>query len=870
MANVAGPDGPVLTARLLGGFELRADDGPLPPLESSRAESLLAYLLLHRDAPQARQRIAGALWPESTESQARTNLRHLLHNLRRAMAHRAAGGPRGPEPDRYLVVTPRTLHWSPRAEWWLDVAAFDDAMSRAERAADEVDAVAALRTAAELYRGDLLPGCYDEWLDAERQRLRGRFLAGLQRLAALLGQRGEHAEAIRYAERLLSHDPLAEETYRLLMRLYDARGDRVRALRVYHACAATLERELDAQPSPATRRQYERLLAADREPVAPAPTARTAGPPLIGRAAERAQLTREWRAAAAGDARLVLVTGEAGVGKTRLVDEFRSWCGHHGAVTPAAGAYAAEGVLAYGLIVSWLRGDPLAARVRRLPPEQATELARLLPELMTELPGLPRPHPVPETELRQRLFDAVARVILGPGVPTLLVADDLHWSDRESLRFVHYLLRVRPRARLLVVGTARREDLPERHPLADLVAGLQAAGRAVELPLDRFGRDETAVLAHRLTGRGLDEAARDRLYRETEGNPLFVIEALRAGWSADPGEDADRGDGPRLGPRVRAVIESRLAPLSPAARELLGVAATIGRDFTVDVLAEASGADEDGMVGSLDELWRRRLIAERGVAAYDFTHDKIREVAYRALDPAQRRRHHRNVARALQRRYAADPGSVSGQLAVHFERAGAIEPAVEWFARAAAAAQQLYAHAEALRLFERALNLLGTLPGTWQRDARELELLTSLATSLAAADSFGAPRLTTVQERAVGLAERLGVEPPPPLLRSLAVASLTRGDFTRAVRLGGQLRARGAADGDDVLAVEAAYVLGIAEFWRGHFQAAAEHFQTAVDRYDPAERDTHLIRYGLDPRAVCMSRLANTHWFLGRHAAATG
>jgi DNA-binding SARP family transcriptional activator len=867
--NTAGPG---LRIRLLGDFQLHRDGAPLLPAESSRTESLLGYLILNRDAPQARSRIAGALWPESTESQARTNLRHVLHNLRHAVA----------DLDGYLAVTSRTVQWCPRGAWWLDVAVFDEAASGAEQAADDSDAVALLRTAVEVYRGDLLPGCFDEWIDGERQRLRGAFLAALRRLAGLLEQRREHIDAIRYAERLLHHDDLAEDTYRVLMRLHDASGDRARALRVYHACAATLERELGTQPSAQTRRQYEQLLAADRPAAtdvpaiatdapatatdAPATAARAAGPPLIGRGPQRARLTRAWRAAAAGDAQLVLLTGEAGIGKTRLIEEFRSWCGHHGAVTAAAGAYAAEGVLAYGLIVSWLRGEALAGRVRRLAPEAATELARLLPELLTELPHLPRPRQVPEGELRQRLFDAVARVILDPGVPTLLVADDLHWSDRESLRCVRYLLRARPQARLLVVAAARREDLPDGHPLAELVAALQATGRAVELPLDRFDPPETAELARRLTGADLDAAGRDRLYRETEGNPLFVTEALRAGWSAAVA-DGDVAEGGRLSPKVQAVIESRLVALSPPARDLLGVAATIGRDFTVDVLAEASGAAEDVMVGGLDELWRRRIIAERGVASYDFTHDKIRDVAYRALDPAQRRRHHRNVAEALRRRYAADPGPVSGQLAVHLERAGAIEPAVDWYARAAEAAQLLYAHVEAVRLFERALDLLATTPAGRPRDARELELLTAMAAPLMVVDG-SAPRLIAVQERALGLAERLGVEPPPPLLRSLAVASLTRGDFSRAVRLGARLRDRGAGDHDPVLAVEAAYVLGIAEFWRGTFDAAREHFETAVDRYRVAERDTHLIRYGLDPRVVCMSRLANTYWFLGRPADA--
>ncbi|MGH2558426.1 MAG: AfsR/SARP family transcriptional regulator, partial [Thermomicrobiales bacterium] len=247
---------PILCIRLLGEFDLRRGEDSLPPVESARAESLLAYLLLHQDAPQSRQHLAFLLWPDSTEPQARTNLRHVLHTLRRAL----------PDADQFLEVTPRTLRWRMDEPFWLDVAAFADAASSAEREAAD-GGLAALREAVELYTGDLLAGRYDEWLLGERQRLRQRFLDALERLAALLEAGGDHAQALRYAERLLRHDSLREETYRLLMRLHDARGDRARALHVYHVCAATLERELGVEPSARTQETYEELLSLAGEPA---------------------------------------------------------------------------------------------------------------------------------------------------------------------------------------------------------------------------------------------------------------------------------------------------------------------------------------------------------------------------------------------------------------------------------------------------------------------------------------------------------------------------------------------------------------------------------------------------------------------------
>jgi DNA-binding SARP family transcriptional activator len=269
-----------------------------------------------------RQRLAFLLWPDSTEAQARTNLRHVLHNLRRAL----------PDADRFIEVTPRTLRWRPDAPFLLDVAAFEAALDCADR-----EPIGALREAVDAYGGDLLEGSYDDWLLAEHERLRQRHLDALDRLSSLLAEHGEHAEAIRYAERLLRHDPLREDAYRLLMRLHDARGDRARAMRSYHACTAALERELGVEPSAPTRAAYEALLPRSEAPGAPA------GAALVGRAPERAQLTRLWRASERGRAQLALVCGEPGVGKTRLVEELRAWCEQQGAVAAEARSYPAEG-----------------------------------------------------------------------------------------------------------------------------------------------------------------------------------------------------------------------------------------------------------------------------------------------------------------------------------------------------------------------------------------------------------------------------------------------------------------------------------------------------------------------------------------------
>ena len=540
-----------LVIRLFGELDLRLGETSLPRLESARAESLLAYLLLHREAAQPRQRIAFLLWPDSTEAQAQTNLRHVLHNLRRAL----------PEADRYLEVGQRTLRWRADAPFRLDVAAFEEALARAD-AADAADVPSALRDAVAAYAGDLLEGCYDDWLLEERERLSQRHLEALERLAELLEELGEHAQAIPYAERLLRQDPLREQTYRLLMRLYDARGDRARAVRVYHACTATLERELGVEPSPATREVYEALLPAESGPAAAGPkSGRLTGPALVGRAAERTQLSALWRASEHGRAQLVLVSGEPGIGKTRLVEELRSWCAHRGVLTAEARSYLAEGALAYGPVVAWLRSEALAARRGRVDRRHLSELGRLLPELAHEH-GLDPPEPLPESEQRQRLFDALVRAIRAPDAPLLLVADDIHWADPETLQFLHYLLRSEPDAPLLVAATctaggARPEPPVERPAGGSAVARTPHRARAAAALAAGDGRPRRAAIrtAPRRAGRG-SPLRRDRgqpaLRRRDDASRLD-------GRAARPGADHAEGAG---GDRVPARATLRRRPRS--------------------------------------------------------------------------------------------------------------------------------------------------------------------------------------------------------------------------------------------------------------------------------------------------------------------
>jgi predicted ATPase/DNA-binding SARP family transcriptional activator len=674
----------VLHIHLLGEFSLVYGDQPVTTINTARLQSLLAYLVLHRDVPQPRYHLAFQFWPDSTEPQARTNLRKLFHQLHQAL----------PDADRFLCADTHTLQWRLASSFSFDVADFENAIGQPASST-------ALRGAVALYRGDLLPSCYDDWILPERERLCQAFVETVERLIALLENERDYRTAIGYAQRLLQHDPLHEATYRHLMRLHALNGDRAAALRAYHACATILQRELGVEPGPSTCEAHERLLSLDTAPIPPPGAGALAATfPLVGRQSEWVRLQAAWHSTVGGEPHLALISGEAGIGKTRLAEELLQWANRQGILTASACCYAAEGALAFAPVTTWLRARPLPS----LGPLWLSEVARLLPEVLTDSPGVPPPTPLTDAWQRQRLFEALARAILGSHQPLLLSLDNLQWCDRDTLEWLRYLLRFDPHARVLILGMLRPEEMAADHPLATLLADLRQSDQLIEIELEPLNEAETGALAARVAGRELGAALAAHLFRETEGNPLFVVETVRLGLPAG-GQPMMSRDPDRLPPRVRVVIATRLAQLSLPARELASVAAVIGRAFAVDVLAKASNANDEVLVRGLDELWQRRIVREQGADAYDFSHDKLREVAYASLSPARRRVLHRRVAEALETLYAADLDSVSGQVAVHYDEAGLAGNALPYYQRAAEVAQRVYANTEAIAYLSCTLKL---------------------------------------------------------------------------------------------------------------------------------------------------------------------
>jgi DNA-binding SARP family transcriptional activator len=846
-----------LQVRLLGQlcltFDGRLVDGPA----SARLQSLFAYLILHAGTPQSRAHLSFVFWPDLSEAKARNNLRQLLHQLRQAL----------PDPDRYLRTDASSVQWATDAPFSLDVADFDRAVAEAEaaeRVGDPVRRRACLERAVELCQGPLLPSCYDDWIGPARQRLAQRCEDAVAALVGLLAGQREYASAIARVRHWLQHDPLDEGAYRWLMRLLALCGDRVAALQAYLQCVDALQRELAAEPSAETVHTFERIRGARSDLPAPSGgrEGTPAASPLVGRQPEWAKLREAWERADDGRASFALVTGVAGIGKSRLAEELFTWAERQGVAAAKTRSYAAEGRLSLAPVGEWLRSGALSPHVARLEDVWRVEVARIVPELAAARPDLPRSAPMTEVGDRLRFFEGLARAALAAPPPLLLLIDDLQWCDRETLEWLRFLSRFDPEARLLVVGTARLEELDAAHPLPALLRQLRSALQLTEIVLEPLDAAETAELAAQVGNRVFDADAATRLYRETEGNPLFVVETVRAESGGDPAPAVPEQGIPGLPPRAHAVIAGRLAQLSDHARETAATAAVIGRAFDLQVLVRLMG-DEDVVVRALDELWRKRIVREQGPNVYDFTHDKLRDVAYGETSAPQRRLLHRRVAEALVAAHEQDLGPVSAQVAAHYESAGLFEQAIPHYSKAAVVAQGVYAHDEAVALVGRGLSLLRQLPASARRDGSELELQLILVPSYRVTMGLGSWAM--LLDRALALCDRVGTRAQrAEILYGMQQRYTVEGRLEKSALITDEMvRLFRETQGSEPPRSAFAMMAGV-RLQMGRFQEASDDIDGLVREADPSQLQPLQESQGLSYEVIARAWQSHALWCLGR------
>jgi DNA-binding SARP family transcriptional activator/predicted ATPase len=861
---------PPLNIVLLGGFQGRVDASAPLMLPTRKSQALLAFLALPPGRSHPRGKLASLLWGGMREPQARRGLRQALFTLRKAV---------NAEPPA-LLIDGETVALNPTSVD-VDVVEFERQVAEGTPAA--------LERAATLYRGELLEGLalqetpFEEWLLAERERLRELALDALAKL--LRHQRTTEAPeaALRTALRLLALDPLQESVHRAIMRLYVQLGRRPSALRQYQICVGVLQRELSVEPETTTKQLYQEILrqrpshaAADVESRAMAhavPAEAPAPPdeplprelPLVGRETEidrlREALNRAWE----GHGQVAALIGEAGVGKSRLLAEVAAEAVALGGRVLVGRCYEAEQILPFAAWVDALRAGRVEADkdvLEGLNPLWRTELARLLPELGVSGHG-PGQSPVDYRQLFESVAQLVRHLVLHQ--PVVLILEDLHWGDEMSLRLLSFLGRRLQTWPLLVVGSAREEDLPGVPILRRTLEDLARDKHLVELRLAPLSKEETLTLVRTLARAERNEAVTTGLAEQvwiiSEGNPFAVVEAVRAlpeGFVADPSATL------AVPKRVREVILRHLEALSERGRDLTIVAAVIGREFDFPLLCRSAGLEENEAAESLEELVRRRVLQSVG-ERFDFTHDRIREVAYGRLLRERQRALHARIANSMETLYADRLAEQVERLAHHAARGELGEKAVGYLRQAGAKAFANSAHTDALAYFTQALDLLGKLAPGPARDHEELSLRLALGPVLQATRGYATPEVEQNYARARQLADEVGA----PIQRFQALWGIWlvashRASAGTALELGRELLALAESLGDPALLLEGHHALWPVLVWLGSADAARRHLDQGMALYDKTRHRSHAFVYGGHDPGVCCRKVASwTSWILG-------
>ena len=707
-------------------------------VDTRKATALLAYLAVS-PGDHSRDSLAALFWPDYDQSHARAALRRTLSVLKKALE------------GNWLVIERETISLAFNPYVWTDIDDFQNYIEACRRHghSDQQVCLACLEPlsrAAALYREDFMSGftlrdspTFDDWQLLQSESFLRDLNNVLERLVEIHSRLGDWESGIRTARRWLSLDPLHEEAHRQLMKLYTWSGHRGAAIKQYQECIRILERELGVYPLEETTALYEAIRdsiplekpqaierppekitdrTAERGPVeAAAVPARPPSQhllPMVGRDKEWEQLKQVY-GSVESSGRLIILEGEAGIGKTRLAEEFLAYVQDLGGFVYTARCYEGETNLAYGTFAEALRGalaqEGYAERLAQIPKHWLSEGARLVPEVAGFLPGLPEAPPLNEPGAQTRLFEGILQLILETSrreQPGVLFIDDVHWADAASLEMLAYLIRRLPKYPMVVLLTLRSEATSASPTIQRMLADARRAEVSTHLPVSRLSESEVNELLK--AGRSGQESLPSNLgydlYRESEGLAFFVVEYL----AAMPEDISSFQIGELPGGGID-LLHSRLSAVSETGWQLLSAAAVIGRSFDFETLREASGRSEEEVAVEMEVLVRRGLIREyaagegSGNPIYDFSHEKLRSLVYTETSMGRRRILHRRAAEALSGRGRQVAQSISSQIAYHFEQAGQEARAAQYYHLAGKHAARLFANQEAIDYFRKALDL---------------------------------------------------------------------------------------------------------------------------------------------------------------------
>jgi DNA-binding SARP family transcriptional activator len=823
---------------ILGPLEARRG-GELIDLGAPKQRSVLAMLLVSANAVVSLDRLVDALWGEDPVPTATGALQVYISHLRRALA--ADGAPRS-RSDVIVTQAPGYLLRVGAGD--LDATRFETLAAEGHRllaAGEPGPARAALDEALGLWRGPALAEyAFETFAEREAARLEELRAVALEgRLEADIAM-GAHAVAVPELEALVAEWPLREQLWTLLMVALYRCGRQADALRAYSRVRTILGEELGITPGAQLQRLENEILAQspdlDWRPPPAVASPSTAVPlpqdrdPFVGRERAVEAMNGALVAMLAGQSRIVLVSGEAGIGKTRLVEELAARAEREQAIVVWGATYEGEGAPAF---LPWVQvfDDLAAADPAGLTTAMAADgstLTQVFPSLKELLDDIEPPPALDAAEARFQLFEAVSRVLarFAARRPLVVVLDDLHWADVASLQLAQFVASRATSARLLLVATYRHVDPTPGPALTEALGAFSRHPGVVRLALEGLSAPEVEAFMAQTSGPDTSHELAAAVWARTEGNPFFVRELARLLTAEGRLADAPT-DALAVPPGVLDVIRRRLVRLPQPTNELLTLGAVTGRTFDLGVVAEAAGVDPDLAIDLVDSAVASGVLLEDATSfgRYRFSHALVQEAIYGELPAVRRARLHTRVGKAIER--VASGPSARVELAHHFAQAApAIGPekAVEYALGAAEDALASLAYEAAEEYLRHALALLTSAPSTPDSERLELRVQEQLANLMAMTRGIAAPETGEAWAR---VSELCGTQDDRRRhVRSLwGVFSFAwaQGRFDDSDKLAQQFVALGTTWSDPAVSAVAMLGLGGSAVFQGRFADARDH-----------------------------------------------
>jgi DNA-binding SARP family transcriptional activator len=656
---------------MMGTFHCLYNDKPLVKIPTGRQQLLFAYLLLHSDIPVSRKQIAYLFWPDTSEQQAMTNLRKLLFDLKKLL----------PASDLHLQLQGDQVTWHCLELCEIDVRTIENLIDSPIRAHWEL--------AAASFQGELLPGQDADWVIKRRETLSYQHAALLEKLISHFEENRNFDSALNYSIRLLQLDHLNESAHISVARLYALTGKGHAVRKQLTDLKAILLEELSVSPSKETNDAFASLLAMDTKSQIHHKLVH----PLVGRQKEWAALTHSWNRTTQEKSILVVIEGEAGIGKTRLTEEFALWANSRTLSVLTAHCYSSGGLSPYESMISLLE----QAKIEHLDQVCMTEISRLLPSLRERFPGLPAPGPLQESWQLRSWYRSIEKALFNEK-PAILILDDLQWSDKETLQTIDYFMHSERSSPLLVVATLRIGEAAQRTEVQRFIEDQRSRRIFVSLPVLPFSESDTRLLVHSLTGSDLSPLDTRKIHDESGGNPLFINEIIKSA-QADPHPE-------NYGSSVLHLIVQRLADLPPKSQDLVEFLTILGKPVPHLFLIGLTPTN-DHYEHSLELLFQLRFLKRTESGLLDFNHDRMREASRLRIGEAKRMLLHGKVAQAM------EEGSDSrlfahAEVAYHYHKAGMNQQAVGHYIEAAREAKQIYAHHQIIQYGSTSLPIADT------------------------------------------------------------------------------------------------------------------------------------------------------------------